>query len=321
MTRFISVAVVIPCYQVKKHIAGVLRAIGPECSHIFVVDDCCKEGSGLYVESLQLDPRIKVLYHSQNRGVGGAVMTGYRAALEAGAEIIVKIDGDGQMDPALIPKFIAPIARGEADYTKGNRFYTLYNVRHMPKVRLFGNSVLSFITKFSTGYWSIFDPTNGYTAIHASALRQLELKNISERYFFESDMLSNLGGIRAVVRDIPMEAIYGDEKSHLRIKTVVGEFLFKHVREFLKRITYSYFLRDFNIVSLNMVFGFLFMTFGGVFGLIAWWGSIKTGMPATTGTVMVATLPIILGFQLLLSWISYDIANEPSIPLQRVMND
>ena len=134
------------------------------------------------------------------------------------------------MDARLFPTLIAPIAHGIADYTKGNRFYSLYNVKDMPKVRLFGNSTLSFLTKLSSGYWKIFDPTNGFTAIHASALKQLEFTNISGRYFFESDMLINLGNIRAVVYDVPMQAFYGSEKSGLRPHRVAPEFLRKHIR-------------------------------------------------------------------------------------------
>jgi len=313
-----KIAVVIPSYRVTEHVLGVIGAIGPECALIFVVDDCCPDSSGKLVESQVKDPRVSVLFHAKNRGVGAAVMTGYRAALKAGADIIVKIDGDGQMDPRLLPRFVSPLIRGDADYTKGNRFYSIYNVRKMPRIRLFGNAGLSFLTKLSSGYWSIFDPTNGYTAVHAAALNRLEFKNISERYFFESDMLVNLGGIRAVALDIPMEAAYGDEVSGLKIGNVLFEFLLKHLRETFKRIFYSYFLRDFNIASLNLAFGIPLVLFGIIFGSTQWWHSISTEIPASSGTVILATLPIILGFQLLLSFITFDISNEPSIPLQRV---
>src|SRR5437899_2197211 len=118
-----QISVVIPCYRVGKQVLDVIAGIGPECTAIFVIDDHCPEQTGRLVERCVTDPRVRVFYHEKNTGVGGAVMTGYRAALEAGADIIVKIDGDGQMDPRLIPQFVAPIARGEADYTKGNRFF------------------------------------------------------------------------------------------------------------------------------------------------------------------------------------------------------
>src|SRR5438552_18506386 len=172
-----SVAVIVPCYKVSQHILGVLEAIPPDVDHIFVVDDCCPEHSGQLVQARVSDPRVKVIFNPANKGVGGAVVAGYRAALAAGAEILVKIDGDGQMDPALLPDFVNPILYGEADYSKGNRFHSIWGLRGMPKLRSFGNTCLSFLTKLSSGYWSIFDPTNGYTAVHAEALERFDLSS------------------------------------------------------------------------------------------------------------------------------------------------
>lgn len=165
-------------------------------------------------------------------------MTGYRAALKDGIDIIVKIDSDGQMDPALIIDFVGPIVDGEADYTKGNRFFELEKVKSMPRIRLIGNAILSFMCKLSSGYWNLFDPTNGFTAIHADVARRLPFNSISKRYFFESDILFRLNTLRAVVIDIPMEAEYGDEISNLKISRIVGEFLVKHSKNFIKRIFY-----------------------------------------------------------------------------------
>lgn len=314
-----KLAVVIPCYKVTSHIADVIAQIGPEVAMIFAVDDKCPDGSGQFIEANIADPRLKLVYNSENKGVGGAVMAGYRAALEAGADVIVKVDGDGQMDPALIPDIARPVLLGHADYAKGNRFHSVWNVRQMPGIRLFGNAALSFLTKLSSGYWSLFDPTNGYTAIHAEALRQLELANISERYFFESDMLINLGNIRAVVRDVPMKAVYGDETSHLKIRDIIGQFLTKNIKELLKRVLYTYFLRDFSLASAHLLFGSLMFGFGSLYGAWGWVESVSSGTPASTGTVMLAVLPIILGFQLLLSFFGFDMANEPKIPLQASM--
>lgn len=310
------IAVVIPCFRVRKAILGTLARIGDEVRYIFVVDDACPEQSGRHVEQHNQDSRVTVLHHRTNQGVGGAVISGYRAALEVGADIVVKIDGDGQMDPALLPAFVAPLLSGECDYAKGNRFHSLQGVRSMPRVRFLGNLVLSFVTKMSSGYWRVFDPTNGYTAIHRAALCRLNLETLSRRYFFESDMLVKLGEAGAVVADVPMEAVYGDERSSLRVRDVAFEFLFKHARFFVRRILYNYFFRDFNIASLFLVFGLLLMGFGTVFGAIEWIHSIRTQQPATAGTVMLATLPVILGFQLLLGFLNYDISNEPKRTLQ-----
>jgi dolichol-phosphate mannosyltransferase len=313
----LRVAVVIPCFRVTAHILDVLAAIGPECERIYVVDDACPDGSGAWVENHCSDPRVVVLRNPHNLGVGGAVMHGYRAALADGMTIIVKVDGDGQMDPALIADFIAPIVAGEADYTKGNRFFDLEQVRQMPRMRLFGNAVLSFMTKLSSGYWDLFDPTNGYTAIHREAVRHLPLDKISSRYFFETDMLFRLNTLRATVVDVPMDAKYGDEVSHLKISKIVGEFLLKHLRNFCKRIFYNYYLRDMSLASLELPLGVVLVLFGSMFGAYQWWHSVHVGDSTPVGTVMLAALPILMGTQLVLAFLAHDIASVPRRPLQR----
>ena len=310
-----TVAVVIPSYRVTAHILQVIAEIGPEVQHIYVVDDACPDDSGLLVESQCTDPRVKVLCHTVNQGVGGAVLTGYAAALDDNVDIIVKVDGDGQMKPALIPYFVAPIAQGQADYAKGNRFYNLTHIRKMPAIRLIGNAALSFLAKLSTGYWSLFDPTNGYTAIHAKVARRLDFKQLSQRYFFETDVLFRLNTVRAVVVDVPMDAHYGDEKSNLRISKILGEFLFKHLRNFGKRIFYNYFLRDMTVASLESIFGVLLLTFGVVFGSYQWVNGWIEHTTAPTGTVMLAALPTLVGLQLLLAFVGYDVASQPRRPI------
>src|SRR5438309_3118533 len=203
-----SIAVVIPSYRVSRHILGVLAALPPDVTRVYVVDDACPERSGRMVSERCSGTRVTVLQHEHNQGVGGAMVTGYRAALAGGADIIVKIDGDGQMDPALIPRLVQPILRGQADYVKGNRFHDLDHLRSMPRVRLFGNALLSLINKVASGYWNVMDPTNGFTAIQRTALEMLPLAKLDRGYFFESDMLFRLYTIRAVVRDLPMAAHY-----------------------------------------------------------------------------------------------------------------
>src|SRR6266542_5528829 len=203
------VAVVIPCYRVVPAILEVLRGIGTEAHRIYCVDDACPEGSGRFIEEHCKDTRVKVVRHENNRGVGGASVTGFRLALQDGANIVVKLDGDGQMDPSLLPRFLRPILLGRADYCKGNRFFSLESVQSMPPLRLLGNALLSFVTKLSSGYWNTFDPTNGYIAVHARVLAEIPLEKIHCRYFFESDMLFRLNTIGAVVEDVPMKAKYG----------------------------------------------------------------------------------------------------------------
>ncbi|MDF4002845.1 glycosyltransferase family 2 protein [Luteibacter sp. PPL552] len=306
-----KIAVVIPAYKVTAQILGVVASMGPEVDIVVVVDDKCPEGSGQLVKDNVIDPRVQVVFHAENQGVGGAVMSGYQAAIQAGAEIMVKIDGDGQMDPALIEAFVHPIVRGHADYTKGNRFYNLEQIHRMPAIRIFGNAVLSFMTKLSTGYWDLFDPTNGYTAVHRDAISALPLHRISKRYFFETDMLFRLGTIRAKVLDIPMDALYGDEVSNLKISKILGEFLGKHTKNFFKRIFYNYFLRGMSIASLELVFGLLIFVFGVVFGSYHWISSSERDVSTPIGTVMISALSILCGLQLLLAFLSFDFASVP----------
>ncbi len=309
------IAVAIPCYKVTQHVVGVIAAIGPEVEAIYAVDDACPDGSGRFVEENSRDPRVCVLYNPENRGVGGAIVTAYKAAIADGMDIVVKVDGDGQMNPALIPHFVRAIQRGQADYTKGNRFYRPESLRRMPRVRLVGNAALSFITKLSTGYWPIMDPTNGYTAIHTAVLRELPLDKLERRYFFESDMLYHLSIIRAVVHDVPMDAVYADEESNLKVSRVLPEFMLKHVQRFFKRYVYVYLVRDFNLGSLYSLFGALLSAAGLVFGAVQWAHSAATGQPASSGTVMLAALPLLIGIQCLIAFLHHDVSSVPTEPL------
>lgn len=307
--EFQLIAVVLPSYKVRNQILSVIEKIGPEVSWIIVVDDACPEKSGEFVLQNCKDTRVKVIKQNKNSGVGGAVVAGYNEALRFGASVVVKIDGDGQLDPRLISKFSQPILDGKCDYVKGNRFYSWEMVSTMPRIRLFGNSVLSFISKLVSGYWSVMDPTNGYTAISSEILKLLPLEKIDQRYFFESDMLFRLGTIRAKVLDLPMTAVYSDENSSLSIFNTAVTFPLKFGVRFFKRIFYNYFLRDFNMGSMYIISGVLLVGFGFCFGVWHWLQSTQT--LATSGTVMLAALPVILGFQALVQFISYDILTEP----------
>ncbi len=306
-----AIAVVIPCFRVRQTILEVLAAVGPECQAIYVVDDACPESTADRVESDCHDPRVQTIRLPQNQGVGGATLEGYRRAIEDGAEILVKLDGDGQMDPALIPRLVAMIQQGEADYVKGNRFFELDGLQSMPTARLIGNSLLSFVNKVSTGYWNIFDPTNGFTALHAGVARQLPFHKLSKGYFFESDMLFRLGTLRAVVTDVPMPVCYRGEHSGLRIRSVIFEFAAKHLANTMKRLFYSYYLRDFSIASVEILVGIASVAWGAWFGMTRWLEGISQNVPATSGTVMVAALPVLLGVQLILAFLNFDIHNVP----------
>jgi dolichol-phosphate mannosyltransferase len=315
-----SIVVVIPCHNARDTIIGVLDEIGPLAQVIYVVDDACPQGSGDHVEAHCNDPRVRVLRREKNGGVGGAMATGYRQALRDGATIVVKMDGDGQMDAALLPRLVQPLLAGFADYAKGNRFAARYQMRlqlqkQMPLTRRFGNSVLSFVHKSMSGYWNIMDPTNGYSAVHRVALESIDLDKVARGYFFENDMLFQLSLINAVVRDVPMPARYNEAPSNLRVRRVLWEFPPLIFNRFCRRIFYKYFINDFNVASLELLAGLPLVLAGTLYGAYRWIGGITQGLENTAGTVMLCALPIILGFQLLLSAVSYDVSNVPKMPL------
>jgi dolichol-phosphate mannosyltransferase len=311
-----KIHVVIPSYKVERHILDVLPRIGREVERIWVVDDRCPNGSGKLVESKVKDKRVSVIYNEENLGVGGATIAGYSAALDTGAEIVIKIDGDGQMFPEDILSLVKPLLKGSADYVKGNRFDSVDDLRKMPKLRLLGNAALSLMSKVSSGYWGVNDPTNGFTAIHKAALERIDLGKLSKRYFFESDMLFRLNLAGAVVQDVSIPARYGDEESSLKISKVIVEFPFKHLKNQLKRIGYRYYLREWSLGSIQLISGVFLTIVGASFGISSFLAAVARQQATTAGQATFASLAIILGFQLLLSFVSYDIQTEPRNPIQ-----
>lgn len=318
------VAVIVPCFRAGRTVAGVVAAIGPEVARIYVVDDGCPDGSGAVVERESADPRVAVLRNARNMGVGGALKRGYAAALADGADILVKLDADGQMDPAHIARLVRPVAAGRADYAKGNRFAPHHRmppgsdpkaVATMPALRRLGNNILSFFHKGVTGYWNIVDPANGYTAVHRRALESIDLDAVADCYFFETDLLFQLNLVDAVVADVPLPARYAGEVSSLGIGKVMLRFPGLSLKRFVKRIWTKYFLQDFNVASFEILVGLPLVVLGSAFGVYKWWMAVETGVAASAGSVMFAALPIIIGFQLLLSAVSYDISRTPTVPI------
>ena len=308
-----GVWLVVPCYKVKAHILAVIAKTPAWVDGIVCVDDACPEHSGDFIEASNTDKRVVVVRLAENQGVGGATMAGYREAIARGGQVLVKVDGDDQMDLGYIAHLVAPILLGEADYAKGNRFTSISHLATMPTVRVLGNAALSFAAKLSTGYWNIFDPTNGYTAIEAQVARMAIEKRVARRFFFETDLLYHLGTLRAVVRDVPMPARYGHEVSNIRISAIVGPFALKHIKNFFQRTLGQYFVRDFSAASLELVFGVLLILFGVGYGLH--YVSVPHDRPASAGVVMAAALPIILGAQLLMQAVNFDVLNVPSRPI------
>ena len=304
-----KVAVVIPAHSVSRFILDVIARVDDAVALVIVVDDCCPERTGDLVRRRVDDPRVRVIRNPRTLGVGGAMVVGFRRALAEGSDIIVKLDGDGQHYPEWIPEIVRPIAEGDADMVKGNRFYDIETVRSMPPGRLLANVVLSFAAKLSTGYWDLFDPANGFLAIHRKVATRLPLRKIDSGYFFETDLLFRAGILMAKVVEVPIEAVYGSEKSGVSLLRQAAPFLWKSFRNTVKRVLYCYFLRGFSVASLLLVAGVCAVSFGVSFGLYQWIGS---AVPATAGTVMLAGLPVLSGLQMLIGFVGHDIARQPA---------
>ncbi len=304
------IAVVIPAYRVARQIGDVLRRVPACVESVYVVDDASPDDVAGAVAAVA-DPRVTLLRHDVNQGVGGAMVTGLAAALADGAEILVKCDGDGQMDPQDIPALIAPLREGRAEYAKGCRFQHLNDLSVMPRVRLFGNVALTFLTKLASGYWHVLDPQNGFLAVKADALTRIRYERLSKRYFFENDMLIRLNTIEARVADVPFPSRYADEPSSLRPGRILFSFPPRLLLGFLRRILWRYVFFDVSPVAIFLFSGLLLFSWGFGFGLTEWIVNGRRGVPTTAGTVMLAAVPLILGFELILQAIVLDVQNSP----------
>ena len=310
-SKFI-VAIVIPSYRVENEIGSVINSIPEYISYIIVVNDKSPDKTEQIVKDLaNTNPRIILISHEHNQGVGGAMRTGFSKAIELGVQFVVKMDGDGQMNPDYLPALLTPLIEGKADYAKGNRFRDFRALQQMPTLRRIGNIALSFLTKAATGYWNIFDPTNGYFAINVNVLRHIPLEKLARTYYFETSMLAELYLLNASVKDISIPAQYGNEKSNLSIYKVLLEFPPRLLRTFLKRILFKYFLFDFSIVSLYLLTGFPLFLFGLVFGITKWIEYTLLNIPAPTGTVVLPMMSVLIGIQFMMSAIQIDIQSTP----------
>jgi glycosyltransferase involved in cell wall biosynthesis len=312
----VHVAAVVPAYNVSAELGEVLRQMPPMVKTVIVVDDASRDATAAVVERYaQLDPRIILVRHEVNQGVGGAMVTGFQQALEMGADIVVKIDGDGQMPLWLLPQLVQPLADGTADYTKGNRFRDFAAIRAMPLIRRLGNVILSFLSKAATGYWQCFDPTNGFLAIRADVLSQVPLKKIDKTYFFETSMLSHLYVLGAVVKEVPMPARYAGETSSLSITRVIRQFPGRLLWSLLRRLTLKNFVYDFNLESFHLASGIPLLLAGSLYGGYHWWWYSTRNLAAPTGTVVLSALLITIGMQLLISAVNLDLQAIPREPI------
>lgn len=303
-----KIAVVIPYYNAAKHITHVIDKLPSFIDTIYIVDDCGNEPLPKNVKDYE---NVLVLKNEKNLGVGGATKTGLKAAVKKDMDIVVKVDADDQMNTNYIEKLVMPLIVKDAQYAKGNRFRDFKALSKMPFARKLGNLILSFLVKAATGYWNNFDPTNGFFAITANTARQLDFSNISNRYYFETSLIAELYFQDARIKDVPMPAIYGEEKSSMAVWKMPFVFLPRLIKTFIKRIVKSYFVYDFNMSSVYLLLGVPLFLFGLIYGTYTWWFYSSQAIFAPTGTIMLVTLTIILGFQLLLQAIHYDITKAP----------
>lgn len=331
----LKLAVVIPCYQVSEHIAKVVAGIPSGVGRIFLVNDASRDRTWDVLQQLsQNDERVRILQHTRNQGVGGATVTGFTAAVHGlglavddswRADIVVKMDGDGQMDPKLLPCLLQPILEGRALYAKGNRFRKAADFRTMPMLRRFGSIALTFLTRLSSGYWHVFDPQNGYLAIDGPTLAKLSLAELDKRYFFENSMLGHLCIENAPVIDVPMKAVYGDERSSLSIGRVLLSFPLKLLGLFLRRVFTKYFVYDVSPIALYLALGLPSFFLGSTYGAYHWYLSASVGKFAATGTVALSLLAVVVGLDLFLQAFNLDVLSSPrptahrfEVPIQQI---
>lgn len=305
------ISVVIPCYKVENQIEKIVAELPDNITFIILVNDASPDNTGNIIRYLaEKNPKIKTLHHIKNQGVGGAMKSGYKKAMELNSDIVIKIDGDGQMDTAYISEMIRYINEEQFQYVKGNRFYNRKMLSKMPNFRRMGNLFLGFLIKSASGYWQVSDPANGFIAITGKTLEDIDFKRISKRFFFESSMIIELYYTGARIKDISMPAIYNNEKSNLSITRSLLSFPPKLIAAFIRRIWLRYFIYDFNIASLYIFFGLVMFLFGLIFGLIKWIHYASLNIAAPTGTIMIAVLTFFLGFQMLLAAIQFDISSQ-----------
>jgi len=306
-----SIAVIIPCYKVEKQIQKVVAAIPDYITSVILVNDASPDKTGEILDQLAKEnAKITVIHHSKNQGVGGGMISGFQEAIRQNHEVVIKIDGDGQMDIAYFETMLNAVFDEKFNFVKGNRFFDRKMLRKMPAIRRIGNIGMGFLIKMASGYWNVFDPANGFLCVHTSVLQRIDFQRLSKRFFFESSLLIELYYTGAKIKDIPMPAIYAEEKSNLSIWKTLFTFPPKLFKAFLRRIWLRYFVYDFNIGSLYIFFGIPLFLFGLIFGIIKWihYAVLETGTP--TGTIMIAVISLVLGFQMTLAAVQYDMSAE-----------
>ena len=300
------VAVVVPAFEEELLVADTIRGIPDFVDLIVVVDD---RSSDQTVERAREtgDPRLEVIVHDRNQGVGGAIATGYARCRELGVDVTCVMAADNQMDPDELATIVGPVARGEADYVKANRLVSGEAWQLIPRSRYLGNAVLSLLTKIASGYWHVADSQAGYTALSLGALRRLDLERLYRRYGFPNDMLVHLNVQNARVRDVPSRPIYGvGERSGIRIYRVAPRIAWLLFKGFWWRMKEKYVIRDFHPLVFFYALGTLMTVVGFVLGLIVTISRVGWGNDITTATIVLVALLLVSGTQFTLFAMWFD---------------
>ena len=306
------VAVVVPAHDEEKLIAETVGSIPYFVDRILVVDDASRDKTAEVVRGLE-DPRVELIVHEQNLGVGGAIMTGYKRALEERIDVTAVMAADAQMDPADLETLCEPVARREVDYAKANRLFTGQAWEVIPRYRYLGNALLSLLTKIASGYWHVADSQSGYTAISLDMLELLDLDRVYTRYGFPNDMLVHLNIWNARVRDYPSRPIYGvGERSGIRLRKVVPTISWLLVKGFFWRLREKYVIRDFHSLVFFYLMGILMSLLGLGLG-IAVIVLRAEGNAITAATVVLVALLLIFGSQFTLFAMWFDMESNKDL--------
>jgi len=298
-----------PAHNEEKLIAQAITSVPEFVDHVIVIDDASTDDTAKLALATG-DPRVHLIEHEVNTGVGGAIIDGHKLAIDLDADINVVMAGDAQMDPVYLPALLAPIVDAGYGFTKANRFYSRQSLMGMPTIRLMGNVVLSFATKLASGYWNLFDPQNGYTAITRESVGMIDLDRLARRYSFENDLLIWLGiaGVRA--KDVPIPSVYGDEVSGMRLRKVIPEISHLLFMGFWRRIFLKYVLMSFSPIALLLFTGLFLCAFG--LGVGIWTLAVTpSGASPTAGTVLLAVGPLLVGINMLVHALTLDIQQTP----------
>ena len=300
------VGVVVPAHDEEHLVGETLRGIPDFVDRVYVVDDASSDGTAERARAVG-DSRVDVVVRDRNGGVGAAIVTGYRRALEDGVDVVCVMAADNQMDPGELAALVGPVARGEVDYAKANRLFTGEAWQVIPRSRYLGNAVLSFLTKIASGYWHVADSQAGYTALSRAALARLDLDRIYPRYGFPNDLLVHLNVAGARVRDVPSRPIYGvGERSGIRIRSVVPRIAWLLFKGFWWRLREKYVIRDFHPLVFFYALGALMTAVGLLLGLVVAISRLALGNEITTPTIVLVALLLISGTQFTLFAMWFD---------------